>query len=465
MAGHYERLAIDHPDGLLPGRAPRPVTTRRGLVIGGGRVYPELNFTLSNLQIEASSMAEVGRQYHQVVTDALKRAVELEVPGLVIEFETLPPMTEYPDWGMQVVTILLDAIEDAHAKHGLPCTLRMTPNDNREFIRPPVMRSGRYWDAMVELFDRSAAAGAELLSIESVGGKELHDEALFMGDLRQVIFALCIAGVNDMRFLWNNICDIAQRHGVHAAGDTACGFANTAMVMAHQKLIPSVFTAVVRAVSAVRSLVAYEQGAVGPGKDCGYENIYLKAITGCPMSHEGKSATCAHLSPIGNVAAAACDLWSNESVQNVRLLGGLAPTCMLESLAYDCRLFNESSRQGEAAVRQLRDWLVASDAKLNPQAYLLTPANAIRIARQIVGAANPYLAGRAVALEAIEILTRGMQSREVAIAERERPWLDALRQTVTEMPDDEDRFIESMLTSFDRTRFLPHEYDLEHLTA
>jgi methanol--5-hydroxybenzimidazolylcobamide Co-methyltransferase len=36
---------------------------------------------------------------------------------------------------------------------------------------------------MLELFNRSAAAGAEFLSIESVGGKELHDNALMNGNL------------------------------------------------------------------------------------------------------------------------------------------------------------------------------------------------------------------------------------------------------------------------------------------
>ena len=187
-------------------------------------------------------------------------------------------------------------------------------------VRPPRMRSGPLYEAMLATFDGCAAAGAELLSIESVGGKEVHDEALMMGDLRGVIFGLCVLGVRDMRFLWTELDRIARKHGVHCAGDTACGFGNTAMVLAEQKMIPRVFAAVVRAVSAVRTLVCYECGAVGPGKDCGYENPILKAITGYPMAMEGKTAACAHLSPLGNIAAASCDTWSNESVQNIKLL-------------------------------------------------------------------------------------------------------------------------------------------------
>ena len=61
----------------------------------------------------------------------------------------------------------------------------------------------------------------------------------------------------------------------------------------------------------------------------------MKAIAGVPISMEGRTAACAHLSPVGNIAQALCDCWSNESVQNVRLLSAFAPTVSLEQLAYD----------------------------------------------------------------------------------------------------------------------------------
>jgi methanol--5-hydroxybenzimidazolylcobamide Co-methyltransferase len=109
------------------------------------------------------------------------------------------------------------------------------------------------------------------------------------------------------------------------------------MQPAHQHMLPEVLAAVVRAMGAARSLVALEHSAVGPSKDCAYEGPVLKAITGCPISMEGKSAACAHFSPVGNIAAAMCDLWSNESVQNIRLLAGNAPEVFTEVLAYDCR--------------------------------------------------------------------------------------------------------------------------------
>ena len=70
-------------------------------------------------------------------------------------------------------------------------------------MKPPLMRTGQYWDNMLKTFDGAAAAGAELLSIESVGGKEVHDDALTMCDIGGVIFSLCVMGARDMKFLWD----------------------------------------------------------------------------------------------------------------------------------------------------------------------------------------------------------------------------------------------------------------------
>lgn len=456
----YRELAIGNPANLRFGVAPTPLITRQGLTIGGGVVYPELNFTLPPMLVNAATMPEVRRQYRQIITSALQRAVELEAPGLVVEFETLPPMTENPGWAVELTRILLDAMEDARAKHGLKSVLRCTPNDLREMERPPRMRSGPLWEAMMATFDGCAAAGAELLSIESVGGKEIHDHALMLGDLRSVIFALGVLGVRDMRFLWTELEQLARRRGVHCAGDTACGFANTAMVLAEQRMIPRVFAAVVRAVSAVRTLVCYECGAVGPGKDCGYENPILKAITGYPMAMEGKTAACAHLSRLGNIAAAACDTWSNESVQNVKLLGGMAPICYLEQLIYDCRLMNQALADGPEAALQLRKWMVASDSHLDPQVYVLAPESAMAIAQAIVGAPDGYAAGKAAALTALRLMRDAHRDGALKIPPRELPYLDRMQQTLESLPATETECINQMMGEVDTTKFVPADYDL-----
>ncbi len=457
---HFSKLTIPNPTDLVFGRAPHPVHTRSGMVIGGGDVYPELNFTLPPIEINEANWPGIRRQYQEIVGSATLRAAELGAPGLVVEFETLPPMCERPEWGIELARVLMEGLKEAEDKHGLKGVLRMTPNDLREMSRPPRMRSGALYDQMMATFEGSAAAGAELLSIESTGGKEVCDEALTTCNLPQVLFALCTLGVRDMRFLWTELKKIADRHGVFCAGDTACGFGNTAMVLAEKQYIPRVFAAVVRAVSAVRTLVGYECGCVGPGKDCGYENVYLKAITGCPMAMEGKTSACAHLSPLGNIAGAVCDTWSNESVQNVKLLAAMAPTCYAEQLIYDCRLFNTASRHGPAAALALRDWLVESDASADPQAWVLRPDVAVDIAQSIVAAEDHYAAGRAAAATALKSLRAAHAAGRLHIADREQVWLDTMDESLAALPNDESRFIDQMLAEVDTSRFILAEYGL-----
>ena len=319
--------------------------------------------------------------YEQMAEQILRRAVSLGVPGIVLEFELLPPMTERPEWGAEITALLKRHL------HGLPrkasSGLRSARHSHRH-ARPAkaaadAQRASRGSGSSARL-ELCAEAGADILSIESIGGKEVHDQALMYGDFPGIVFALGVLAPRDMSWLWGEIGDICAAHpGVIRGGDSACGFANTAMQLAHQKMLPEVLAAVVRAMSAVRSLAAFEQGAVGPSKDCAYEGPVIKAITGYPISMEGKSASCAHFSPLGNIAAAMCDLWSNESVQNVRLLSGNAPEVFTELLAYDCRLMNTAAAT-EGGALQMRNWMTASDEWLSPQAAVLSPEATIRIA-------------------------------------------------------------------------------------
>ena len=39
----YTTLAIENPVDLIYGKSPKPLTTRHGMEIGGGLIYPELN--------------------------------------------------------------------------------------------------------------------------------------------------------------------------------------------------------------------------------------------------------------------------------------------------------------------------------------------------------------------------------------------------------------------------------------
>ena len=455
-----QTLAVSDPSALIYGRAPKPVSAGRGLVIGGGTVIPEINFTLPPIDIDEHNWPDIRGQYEQLIRDVCQRAVELEVPGLLVEFKSLPPMTVRPQWGVEITEILAAELRRVYHVHGLPNALRLTPNDSRNHERPPRMRSGPYWDGMTELFARAEAAGADMISLESTGGKEISDNALMNADLRTLVFALGVLAPRDMEFVWRRIVSVCGAGDMVPAGDTACGCANTAMVLAEQRLLPRVFAAIVRVACVPRSLVAYEAGARGPSKDCAYEGPYMKAIAGVPISMEGRSAACAHLSPVGNVAQALCDCWSNESVQNVRLLSASAPVVSMEQLAYDCRLLNTASKTPGGAL-QMRDWLVESDSYLDPQAHVLRPDVVIRLSTAIMAESTPYARTRRAVLATIGELRHARSDGRVHIAPSEVRWLDRLGCQAEALPEDETAFIAEMRESLRDAHYRAEEYGLE----
>ena len=470
MIGHrtnssctIKSLAISDPAELTFGLAPKPVTTRSGMVIGGGTVYPELNFTLPPMTIDAEHHAGGAAQLR---ADHRGRAAPRGGTGSARRGHRIRDAAADDrasgsgDWTSH--NILLEGMQREKDRSGLKSVLRMTPNDNREFERPPLMRRGRYWDAMLELFEGSAAAGAELLSIESVGGKELHDEALVNGDLAASIFSLCILGERDMRFLWTHLQQIADKHGVKCAGDTACGFGNTAMVLAEQKMIPRVFAAVVRAVTAVRSLVAYECGAVGPGKDCGYENPILKAITGYPDGDGRQDLGLRAFESHGQSRRRVL----RHLVQRVGAKHQAARRHGADLLHGTTRLrlpvdeYRPLARQG---IRPAASTLVGGIRRGD------RPAGVHHFARILGGIGAGHCRQR-FALS--RRCGRGAQGGGVA-ARRARPrqscasrptrliWFDTLQDTLDELPESESEFIVQQLALADRSRFLPEEYGLK----
>jgi methanol--5-hydroxybenzimidazolylcobamide Co-methyltransferase len=458
MLQHYDHLAYENLNEFIYGVSKKPVTLKNGMVIGGGLIYPELNFTMPTMLITKETMPDVLKQYKEIIEGACKRAKELYLPGFVAEIELLPPTTYNPQWGIDIVKTVKEVVNDYEQKSGLKVGIRITPVDIREDLKSPHMWHGSHWDAIMETFDGCAKAGADLLAIESIGGKDVHDEANIYCEIDKAIFGLGVLGTRDMSKIWSNIVKIADSTDTIAAGDTACGFANTAMVLADRGMVPKLYAAVDRVVSAVRSLVAAEEGAKGPHKDCGYECVYVKAVTGTPIAMEGKTSACAHLSPVGNVAACVADLWSNESVQNIKLLGGMAPTISLEQLTYDCRLMNTAAKDGHATL--MRDWLADSDSKYDPQAYVLRPDVVIDIAREIIKE-DTYLGRTKVAARAaVSRLRSAIDDNLVTVDKREMPWLDTMEVQIDSIPDDEEEFISKMISSNTSDKFSPAKYDL-----
>ncbi len=461
MKNNYGELAYDNYKDLVFGHALEPVEFENGMIIGDECVYPEINFTLSGISEKEENIPKIKQQYREITKKVLARAADLKVPGLVVEIELLPEVTYNPDWGAEIVKEVKTVLQKRDSRQEFKSLLRVTPVDIREDIKSPSMWSGTHWDTLMEIFDKSAGLGADILSIESIGGKNVNDEALMYCEIDKVLFAMGVLGIKDMSELWSSIVRIADKHKVIPAGDTACAFANTAMVLSDKGMIPKVFSAVVRVMSAVRSMVALEEGARGPHKDCGYEGVYIKAITGTPISMEGSTSAVAHLSPVGNIAGCAADLWSNESVQNIKLLGGMAPTISMEQLAYDCRLMNTAIGRGQKSMRELRELFSESDKKLDPNAYVLDPEVVVKLSQKIIRKSTPYSRMLTAGLETIKELRTAVDQKQLTIEDKEKQWLDIMDQQLRNIPENKDLFIKQMIEKIESEKFKPEKYDLQ----
>jgi methanol--5-hydroxybenzimidazolylcobamide Co-methyltransferase len=138
-----------------------------------------------------------------------------------------------------------------------------------------------------------------------------------------------------------------------------------------------------------------------------------------------------------------CDLWSNESVQNVRLLSGNAPEVFTELLAYDCRLMNAAAADKGGALR-MRDWMTESDEWLSPQAAVLSPDATIKIATAVVGADSPYHRTIAAGRAAVEILNDGIAQEKLRLSSKEQKWLTRISDALDSLPEAEGALIEDM---------------------
>lgn len=457
MRKEFNEVAYKSAEEMIYGSALKPVTLKNGLVIGGGDVIPELNFTLPMMTISEETMPKVLAHYKEIATGAMQKAVDLHAPAMGLEIEILPPCTWNPQWGIDVNKTVVDVVKEFEAKYGIKTCVRLTPVDIREGRGLTHMYKGEHWDNVMKTFRGAGETGADILAIESIGGKHLHDDALMMCDTKKILFSLGTVACRDMGIMWDEIVKIADETGSIASGDTACGYANTSMVLAERGLIPRSFAAVDRVMCAVRTMVAVEAGAVGPDKDCGYEGPYVKCITGTPISMEGRTSACAHSTSVGNIVGAMADMWSNESVENIRLLGGMAPTCYTEQLIYDCRMMNTATKMGKAQM--LKDIFVESDVALDPHAYILDPKVVFEISKKIVAAKGHFERTRVAGLATIEALKKGFEAGKVAMAARDAAYLDIMEAELSSVTD-EEAFNAEQIKNNTTAAFVPEQYDM-----
>ena len=150
-----------------------------------------------------------------------------------------------------------------------------------------------------------------------------------------------------------------------------------------------------------------------------------------------------------------CDLWSNESVQNVRLLSGNAPEAFAETLAYDCRLMNIATARSQALT--LRDWLTESDEWLSPQAAILSPRAVCRIAESIVAIPDNYRRTIAAGQTAVAILREGQTAGSLKLAPKEQTWLDRIDKELRDIPQSDQELLSQMIEQY-REFYLPASY-------
>ncbi len=458
------KMAYDKADDMLFGHAKKPVSYGLGIKVGAGRVIPEINY--APRAGTEKSVERITKEYVDYISkDAITRALTLGFPDLQLETEWVSQMGTVPGMAASVVAGQKAITEKYHKEYGINLAVRHTIPDQREAehgLREGMDKKFGYPEKFIECCENACENGADVLSVESVGGKEFADYAVTHGDITAFLFGVGYLGSIDMEHIWTEMVDIAKKNKVIPGGDTNCSGANVSMFMAGGLLdndVQRTFSAVTRAISAARTMVAIEAGAMGPDKDCGYEGPIIKSITGTPCAQEGKNCQCAHADLQGNLMAQCCDLWSNESVEYHPEFGGSSVQCWLGSLGYETSLMNTAIATGQGKV--LRDLYMTTDRTRGPEGYILAYDNAWQIGKAIAeNGDNYYLRAKAAGITAAKIVRGGYDKKELILTKKQLDVLDKIIVELEALPDDEDKFYDYCVKKYqnDVPTFNPKSY-------
>ncbi|MCI6025385.1 MAG: methyltransferase MtaB domain-containing protein [Methanomassiliicoccales archaeon] len=464
MTTKFTKMAYDKADDMLFGHAKKPVSYGLGIKVGAGRVIPEINY--APRAGTEKSIERITKEYVDYISkDAITRALTLGFPDLQLETEWVSQMGTVPGMAASVVSGQKAITEKYHKEYGINLAVRHTIPDQREAehgLREGMDKKFGYPEKFIECCENACENGADVLSVESVGGKEFADYAVTHGDITAFLFGVGYLGSIDMEHIWTEMVSIAKKNKVIPGGDTNCSGANVSMFMAGGLLdndVQRTFSAVTRAISAARTMVAIEAGATGPDKDCGYEGPIIKSITGTPTAQEGKNCQCAHADLQGNLMAQCCDLWSNESVEYHPEFGGSSVQCWLGSLGYETSLMNTAIATGQGKV--LRDLYMTTDRTRGPEGYILAYDNAWQIGKAITeNGDNYYLRAKAAGITAAKIIRAGYDKKELILTKKQLDVLDKIVVELEALPDDEDKFYDYCVKKYqhDVPTFNPKSY-------
>ena len=460
----YTSMAYKEADELVFGQAKHPVSYGFGIKIGAGVVIPEINY--APRPGAEKDPVKLKREYVDYISkDILNRAVTAGFPNVQLETEWVSQMNQ-EKLSAPVVEGQKAICEKFHEEYGVNCAVRHTIPDQREAdegLRPG-MGGRNYPEKLFECAEIACENGADNLSCETVGGKEFADYAVTNGDITAFLFGVGYLGSVDMTYVWQEFAEIAKKNKAVAGGDTNCSGANVSMFMAGGFLdndVQKTFSAVTRCISAARTLAAWESGAVGPDKDCGYEGIICKSIAGKPTAQEGKNCQCAHCDLQGNLIAQACDLWSNESVEYHPEFGGTSVQCWLGSIGYEAALMNTATQLGQA--KTLRDLYMYTDRIRGPEGYVLAYDNAYKVGEAIAANGNDlYLRAKAAGLTGAKIIMNGYETKELGLTNKQLETLKDIIKTLEGLTDETDKIFEYCSKEYKDTvpNFSAKNYDL-----
>ena len=460
-AKRFTKMENKSADDLVFGKAANPVEYGFGVKLGVGEVVP--NIKVAPAEGSETSVEGMVATCKNIAFSACDRAAAVGLPTVQIEQEHVAQQTKSREISAKTTAVQIEQLEELHDKYGTKTSLMSTIADIREEDMGGLR--GSDFDVMMdESFEACAENGTSILCVETIGGKVVSDYGISRGDIRAILYGIGLLGSIDMEYMWTKISDIASHHDCVPGGDTDCAQANTAMFLGGgltSKNVSHTLAAVARAISGARSLVAVECGAVGPLKDCGYENPIVKAIGGVPICAEGKNATCAHSDLMGNLACAVVDCWSNESVYNREEMGGPTPGVWLQSLGYECALMNTATQIG--TNKELRDTYVLADKYRDPQGVILAYDNAYKIGEAITAEGEDiYLRSRAAAIRAMELINEAVDEKRILLTRFERDTLDSTMKTYEQLPDDKDKFIKTCIKRYGRKvkEHDPSQYEL-----
>ena len=460
-AKRFTKMENKSADDLVFGKAANPVEYGFGVKLGVGEVVP--NIKVAPAEGSETSVEGMVATCKNIAFSACDRAAAVGLPTVQIEQEHVAQQTKSREISAKTTAVQIEQLEELHDKYGTKTSLMSTIADIREEDMGGLR--GSDFDVMMdESFEACAENGTSILCVETIGGKVVSDYGISRGDIRAILYGIGLLGSIDMEYMWTKISDIASHHDCVPGGDTDCAQANTAMFLGGgltSKNVSHTLAAVARSISGARSLVAVECGAVGPLKDCGYENPIVKAVGGVPICAEGKNATCAHSDLMGNLACAVVDCWSNESVYNREEMGGPTPGVWLQSLGYECALMNTATQIG--TNKQLRDTYVLADKYRDPQGVILAYDNAYKIGEAITAEGEDiYLRSRAAAIRAMELINEAVDEKRILLTRFERDTLDSTMKTYEQLPDDKDKFIKTCIKRYGRKvkEHDPSQYEL-----